>query len=366
MKKIVILLCLIILLFPAIPINSEKINNNFCKSGFPPCFSWRDFYGIDYTTPIKDQSPAPSCEAYAICASIETLMQYKLNEIYNPDLSETHLFFYAGGSYKKGYVSLIDAANYLKLYGVPDEGCNPDPHRPFDYEFESIPGWENRTVKITSWGWVNHDIESIKSALIEHGPLIICISLWKDFIYYFGGVYKHKWGERIGGHVVTLVGYDDYKECWIVKNSWGRSWGEDGWFRMSYDANMFAQWYGPGTGIMYIDEVYGNFKPDVPKVDIDKPRYSHSYLFGIEIPTIYKKLEIQKAVARIFGKMTIKVNTKNTNSVEFFIDNLSKYIDNEPPFTWDLKVTKGLHTLEARAYNDYNMSIDFTDIYVFF
>ena len=117
---------------------------------------------------------------------------------------------------------------------------------------------------------------------------------------------------------------------------------------------------------MYIDGIYGNLKPDVPKVYIQKPRFSHSYLFGIEFPTIYKKLDIQRAVARIFGNMTVKVNAENTNSVEFFIDNESKYTDFEAPFTWDLEATKGIHTLEVRAYNDYNTSIDITDIYVFF
>jgi hypothetical protein len=366
MKKLVILLIFFILIISVIPICSEKVDNTMRISNLPSFFCWRNINGTDYTTDIKDQSPAPSCEAYAFCASLETIMQYQLQELYNPDLSETHLFFYAGGSYSEGYVSIIDAANYLKKYGVPDEGCNPDPHRPFDYQFESLQGWENRTVKITSWGWVDYDIESIKSALIEHGPLIICIHLWKDFNYYLGGVYKHRWGDRTGGHVVAMVGYDDSKQCWIVKNSWGKVWGADGWFRMSYDADMFAQWYGPGTGIMYIDGVYGNLMPDVPKVDIIKPRYSRSYLFGIEIPTLYKKLDVQKAAARIFGKMTIPVNAENTNSVEFFIDNISQYIDTKAPFSWDLKATKGLHTLEIRAYNDYNISIDFTDIYVFF
>ena len=354
-----------ILFGTTISISTGKESNTLQKKNLPDSFSWKNIDGVDYTTEVKDQSPAPTCETYALCASLETLMQYQLQELYNPDLSETHLFFYSGGKYAHGGVSIIDAANYLKEYGVPDEGCNPDPHRPFDYQYESLQGWENRTVKITSWGWVDHDIESIKTALVEHGPLIICISLWKDFNYYLGGIYKHRWGDRTGGHVVAMVGYDDNKECWIVKNSWGKVWGADGWFRMSYDANMFGQWYGPGTGIMYIDGIYGNLKPDVPKVDIKKPRYLRTYLFGFEFPTIYKKLPIQWAVARIFGKMTVNVNAENTDIVEFFLDNVSQHIDNEAPFTWELKTTKGLHTLEVRAYNGYNVSIDFTDVYVF-
>jgi len=49
--------------------------------GLPSFFSWQDIDGIDYTTPIKDQSPAPTCEAYGLVASLETIMQYQM-EIY--------------------------------------------------------------------------------------------------------------------------------------------------------------------------------------------------------------------------------------------------------------------------------------------
>ena len=106
-----------------------------------------------------------------------------MKELYNPDLSETHLYFYAGGTYETGYVNIIDAANYLIEHGVPDEGCYPDPKRPFDYPFESVEDWKNRTVKIQEWGWVDHDINSIKNALIQYGPLAICTYFWRDFYY---------------------------------------------------------------------------------------------------------------------------------------------------------------------------------------
>ena len=366
MKKAVTIIILLLLLVPIIPIGAEKLDNVVEQCELPSYFSWQDINGTDYTTPIKDQSPAPTCEAYAICASLETTMQYQMGEVYEPDLSETHLYFYAGGTYEAGYVNLIDAANYLIEYGVPDEGCYPDPHRAFDYPFESLPGWENRTVKITEWGWVDHDVEAIKEALIEHGPLIICTHVWKDFYYYLGGVYRHRWGERVGGHVVTIVGYDDSHECWIVKNSWGTKWGNKGWFRMAYDADMFAEWYGEGTGIMYIDGVHGNLKPDVPKVQIETPTFFHTYIFDIGFPTIFKYLSIQIAAARIIGNLEVEVAAENTNRVEFYIDDVLQDIDDEAPFTWDLQATRGIHTLEIRATNDYNTSLDIEDFYVFF
>lgn len=373
MKKTAILICVILILSSNSLINAGKINlinteknDTFEeKNLLPSSFSWRDIDGIDYTTPIKNQAPAPTCEAYALCAALETLMQYQVGEVYGADVSETHLYFYAGGSYESGYVNIEDAADYLIEHGVPDEGCYPDPHRGFDYPFESLEGWEDRTVKITEWGWIEKTEKSIKTALIEHGPLSICLIFWTDFLYYKGGVYIHRWGKIAGGHVLTMVGYDDNERCWIVKNSAGTNWGIDGWLKLSYDANMFAEWYGPRTGVMYIDGVYGNLQPDVPKINIEIPAHYKTYIFGREIPIIFKNLNIQKASPRILGDLTVEVSAENTNLVEFYIDDVKQHTDDEAPFTWDIETSQGLHTLEARAYNDYNISIDIVDIYLF-
>jgi hypothetical protein len=364
MKKIFTILCLAILLLPIISVSGVQIQTSTHAFVLPAAFSWRDINGTDYTTPIRDQSPAPTCEAFGLCAALETKMQYDLKELYDPDLSENHLYFYAGGTIEKEYVNIIDAANYLIEYGVPDEGCYPDPHRAFDYPFESLPGWENRTVKISEWGWVDHNITAMKQALIDHGPLVTCIHFWKDFFLYFGGVYKKHLGSFAGGHVVTIVGYDDSKSCWIVKNSWGTKWGEHGWFRMSYDADMIAEWYGNGTGVMYLEGVYGNLKPDAPKVYLKAPVYYHTYFFGREIPTLFKKLPLQAAAARVIGPLTVKVTAENTISVEFFLDNVSQVIDSEAPFTWDLQASRGLHTIMVKATNDDNVSsLAILDIY---
>jgi hypothetical protein len=363
MKRLITIF-IIIILFGGIPVLSIE-QSNIKQTNLPDSFCYRDIDGVDYTTPVRDQSPAPTCEAYGICAALETIIQYQTKEIFSPDLSECHLYFYAGGTYESGYVNLKDAANYSIDYGVPDEGCYPDPHRAFDYPYESVPGWENRTVKIQSWGWVNHDTESIKQALIDYGPLIFCMSLYKDFLYYKFGVYEHKWGDRYGGHVMTIVGYDDNNQCWIVKNSWGTKWGENGWFKLAYDANLIAQWYGPGTGIMYLDGVYGNFKPDTPKIQIEKPYIYHSYLFGIKLPIFFKKLPIQKGAPRIIGGIFLKIKTENTDKVEYYVDGKLKYTDDKSPFIWRLRTLPGLNTIETIAYNEYGISRDIVDVFVY-
>lgn len=366
MKKICTILTILILLGTTISLSSGKDNNIMENKKLPDSFSWRDIDGIDYTTPVKDQSPAPTCETYALCASLETIMQYQLQELYEPDLSECHLYFYAGGSFEAGYVNIMDAADYLIEHGVPDEGCYPDPHRAFDYPFESLLGWEDRTVKISEWGWVEKETETINSALIEYGPLIMCFSVYEDFYTYKEGVYRHETGKRVGGHVVTILGYDDNEGCWLVKNSWGTKWGDSGYFKLAYDADLWAEWYGPDTGVMYIDGIYGNLKPDVPKVYFERPIFAHTYLFGLEFRTIFKSLPFQRPSARKFGKLYAELETENTIKVEFYVDDVLKFTDKDAPYRWNIDASRGIHTLTVKAYNEHNVSLDIVDIYVFF
>src|SRR4030042_5298198 len=101
MKNIFTILWILLLLCPTV--SGSAINNSTSEpiTVLPSAFSWRDINGTDYTTAIRDPSPAPTCETYAICAALETKMQYQLQELYSPDLSENHLFFNAGGSIEK-------------------------------------------------------------------------------------------------------------------------------------------------------------------------------------------------------------------------------------------------------------------------
>lgn len=334
-------------------------------SALPDYFSWRDIDGTDFTTSIKTQGQCPSCEAYGLVASLETIIQYQVGYPFGCDLSEAHLFFYSGGTCEWG-VNVTHAAEYLIESGVPDEGCFPDPLRAYNPPLESIPGWENRTVKISEWGWIQNDEDAIKSALIEHGPLVICFPVYKDFMFYKRGVYRHRWGKRIGGHLVALVGYDDRKQCWIVKNSWGDQWGDHGWFKMGYDSEMFIDGCYGGTGILYIDGVYGNFMPDVPKIYIEKPRHGYTYVRNLEFLTLFKKVNfIQGNIPRIIVWTTIQTQVNDTERVEFYLDGRLLQADYEPPFDWKLRPPLGIHTIEAYAYNRAgNISKAITDIFV--
>jgi len=371
MKKIVLFIIALFIIPPiALSASPGFIQENKPTMILPPAFSWRNINGTDFTTSIKNQAPAPTCEAYALVAALDTIVQYKVGYPFDCDLSEAHLFFYPGGTCEWG-VDVKDAAEYLIDYGVPDEGCFPDPHRPYDTPFESLPGWENRTVKITEWGWIPNEENAIKQALIEHGPLVICMLVRPDFSYYTGGVYKPRWGEISGGHVITIVGYNDSQHCYLIKNSWGPGWGEDGWIRVDYDAHteerpFFWPFYG-GTGILYLDGVYGHFQPDVPRVSVEEPARHYTYFFGHKFKSILKHLPNVPAGGppRIFSYAQADINTTEVEYVEFYIDQELQGVDADPPYQWEITGSRGLHTLEILAYDSKgNASKGIRDFYI--
>lgn len=233
--------------------NIRKITNIQSAESLPSYFSWRDIDGVDFVTPIRNQVPYSSCETFAIVAAVETMVQYKVGQPFGCDLSEAHLWFNCDPSLKWG--SYPDKnLNYLKEYGIPDEACWPYPNdRKMHFPNETCSCWESRVVKISDWGILPNDVVAIKNALMTYGPVPTYIFVYKDFYNHRRGVYKHTWGEPVGPHLVTIIGWDDTQECWLVKNSWGKSWGEDGWFRIKYGECSIEQYS------IYITDVYGTF-----------------------------------------------------------------------------------------------------------
>ncbi|MBN2599579.1 MAG: right-handed parallel beta-helix repeat-containing protein [Candidatus Thermoplasmatota archaeon] len=219
----------------------------------PSSFSWRDINGVDFTTPIRNQNPYPSCESFALVAAVETMIQYQVGFPFNCDLSEAHLFFFSGGNIIWGSYPENDT-KFLKEYGVPDEACWPYPKDKYQYPLNTTsPDWQNRTVKITDWRYLPADPVAIKTALITNGPVPSYFLVYDDFVSYKKGVYQHRWGNVRGAHYMAIVGYNDDPGYWIVKNSWGTKFQDEGWINIKYGE------CGIGTKNFYLSGVYGKF-----------------------------------------------------------------------------------------------------------
>jgi len=76
---------------------------------------------------------------------------------------------------------------------------------------------------------------SIKYEIMKNGPIETGFMVYQDFMYYAGGIYKHTNGALLGGHAVKIIGWGEENgtEYWICANSWGVSWGEQGFFRIA-------------------------------------------------------------------------------------------------------------------------------------
>lgn len=205
----------------------------------PSAFDWRDYKRRDWTTPIRDQGSCGSCVAFGVCATMET--QWNIlqnNPNINLNLSEAHLFF-CGGSCGCSFGWWIPPAlDYAKDHGVSDERCFP--YQDHDMACQLCKDWVKRAHRILKWREITSVAER-KNILSSHGPLVGAMDVYEDFRDYAGGIYQHTTGDKLGGHCISIVGYDDNHGCWICKNSWGTGWGEagglstqKGWFRIAY------------------------------------------------------------------------------------------------------------------------------------
>lgn len=204
--------------------------------GAPKTVDWRSHQGGNYVTPIRDQAGCGSCVAFGVVAAVESMVRIGAgNPGLKPNLSEAQLFFcygpltYAGTCPEGGWWP--DPALEAMKSGLTDESRYP--YTDADQPCGAPPDWRNKATRITGWQLLSSPA-AIKAHLAAVGPVVACFTVYEDFYFYGSGVYRHVAGEMTGGHCVCVVGYDDAQKCWIVKNSWGGSWGESGYVRFAY------------------------------------------------------------------------------------------------------------------------------------
>jgi C1A family cysteine protease len=121
--------------------------------------------------------------------------------------------------------------------GICDEAC--DPYTFTDQDYNPCSDRSGRALRVPSANTFSEtsNIQDQKAWIYNVGPLTASFDVYTDFDAWTPdkGVYKYdgtsKWRGR---HVVLVVGYDDVRGCWIIKNSWGLGEGDNGFYYIGY------------------------------------------------------------------------------------------------------------------------------------
>jgi len=81
-----------------------------------------------------------------------------------------------------------------------------------------------------------YPLTTVHEELMTHGSVSTLITVFQDFLHYKGGVYKHLSGWEIGSHAIVVVGWgvENGEKYWLCKNSWGNTWGLNGFMKIGY------------------------------------------------------------------------------------------------------------------------------------
>lgn len=220
------------------------LNNDIGEKGsLPDTLDWRNKNGADWMGPVTNQGQCGSCVAFAAVATLSGQMNIANNwPSLNLNFSEQQLFACGGGACNRGWYS-SSAASFLQRTGVADEACLPYTSGSDGKDVACSQACANsskRSTKIKSSNSVSAGNSANAIKALQYGPLLATMTVYDDFFAYAGGVYQHVTGGVAGGHAITYVGYNNIEKYWIVKNSWGPDWGEQGYFRIKMDDDSAA------------------------------------------------------------------------------------------------------------------------------
>ncbi len=232
---------------PVMPNFSTILKNINLMDELPEHFDLRDVDGMNYISEVKNQGPYGTCWAFGATGAIESywLMLGKEETL----LSERHIVTCHGGEWHP-----VSGGNFTlaMAYATRRDGMKLDDDHPYSGFNQNSTCHQN----ISSYAFVDQarllpveQTDIIKQHLMQYGAMYT--SMHWDGSYYDESNFTYcRDGSATGGHAVTLLGWDDNKEtqcgtgAWIVKNSWGSSWGNEGYFYIAYQDNYFPNTAG--------------------------------------------------------------------------------------------------------------------------
>jgi len=248
-------------------LSSEAIPDSFdARTAWPKC--------ADVIGNIRDQSSCGSCWAMGAVGAMSDRICIKSDGQQKPSISGDDLMsccWECGYGCNGGYPLM--AWEYWVSHGIctggpygSAKGCKPYPlpmcehhinathHPPCPkQEYDTPPCTKtcNNTHYDTPYATdkgshkgskaygVHDSVEAIQKEIMTYGPVEAAFSVYKDFLTYKSGVYKHESGGMLGGHAVRMLGWgvDNGTPYWLIANSWNADWGDKGYFKILRGSN---------------------------------------------------------------------------------------------------------------------------------
>jgi len=214
-------------------------SRQFSANNLPPKVDLRP-----YMTEVENQGDSNSCTANAMAGAYEYLMK-RLN---NQDSNVSRLFIYYNARALDGDTDqdegtyLRSCIKVLKKYGTCSEQTWPfDLHRIHIAPEESAYS-EATNFLVEDAYRVEVDLDQMRSCLAEGYPFTFGLQLFDSFqdagSQGLVPMPDLDEDEHDGGHAMLCVGYSDADKVFIVRNSWGESWGDRGYCYIPYDYLM--------------------------------------------------------------------------------------------------------------------------------
>ncbi|XP_076582013.1 digestive cysteine proteinase 2 [Chaetodon auriga] len=214
-------------------VSARRLRNNAKKLD-----AWVvDYRNMGYVTEVKDQGYCGSCWAFSTTGAIEGQIYKKTGRL--ESLSEQNLVDCSRsyGTYGCSGAWMANAYDYVVSNGL--QSSNSYPYTSVDTQpcyYES----RLAVAHIKDYRFIpKGDEQALADAVATIGPITVAIDAdHSSFLFYSSGIYDEpSCNPNNLSHAVLLVGYgsEGGQDYWIIKNSWGTSWGEGGYMRIIRD-----------------------------------------------------------------------------------------------------------------------------------
>ncbi|KAG8494125.1 hypothetical protein CXB51_011847 [Gossypium anomalum] len=210
---------------------SKKSNRYVPRVGeeLPASIDWREKGAV---VPVKDQGSCGSCWAFSTVGAVEGINQIVTGDLI--PLSEQELVD-CDTSYNEGCNGgLMD---YAFEFIIKNGGIDTEEDYPYTGHDGRCDSYRQKTAKVVtidSYEDVPQNNEGALKKALASQPVSVAIEAGgRAFQLYASGIFNGICGTQLD-HGVVAVGYgtENGKDYWIVRNSWGNQWGEEGYIRM--------------------------------------------------------------------------------------------------------------------------------------